>query len=119
MSRRKTELTFKGAVKGRLGLVADLCGDMRDAAVRRREHLGAEPKPPACEIGIGVSENTPEPFGEYGPRSADVVASAAIVKDRQAYDEAEPRLSIGADTGQPASLFLWEPCDVSSQRFNE
>ena len=74
--RREAEFTFEGAVKGRLRLIADLSSDLRNAAARGFEHLRAELKPPACEVGNGgLREITPETLGQHGTRNSDLVAS--------------------------------------------
>jgi hypothetical protein len=44
---RKTELTFEGAVEGRLRLITNFSSDLHNATARGLEHLRAELKPQA------------------------------------------------------------------------
>src|SRR4026209_1888937 len=72
--RREAELTFEGAVKGRLRLIAHLRSDLRNATAAGLENLRTELKPPACEVGNGgFREVTPETLGQYGTRNSDLV----------------------------------------------
>jgi hypothetical protein len=66
---RKTKLTFEGAVKGRLRLIANSISDLRNATARGLEHLCYELKPPASQVGNGrLRQITPEALGQYGTR---------------------------------------------------
>jgi len=70
---REAEFTFKGAVERSLRLVANLSAYVRHAAARGCEHLGAELKPPTCEIGDrGVRNVTSKPLRQDGTRGADL-----------------------------------------------
>jgi hypothetical protein len=46
--RRRAELALKGAVERRLGFVADLGSDLRDATTGRRKQLRTQLQPPTC-----------------------------------------------------------------------
>src|SRR3954465_9287011 len=64
---RESELTFEGTIKGWFRFIADLSRDLCDATARGCEQLGAELKPPACEVGHGgLRKVTSETLGQYG-----------------------------------------------------
>ena len=117
------KLTFEGAVKGRLRLIADFSSDLRNATARGLEHLRAELKPPACQVGNGgFREITPETLGQYGARNAHLVRERRnrprmrwlAMQQGQGF----PDFRV-TDAGQPPGLFRRKQRDIASQRFDE